>query len=101
REEETDDHPANRIYQQSVQPGNNASHGQSIEVVIAIREPEPSPTEAESEEPSPTESEEPSPTESESEDPSPSESESDDEDDAAAEQPSHFPSGHKRYRILL
>src|SRR5690625_2863307 len=92
REEETDDHPANRIYQQSVQPGNNASQGQSIEVVIAIPEPEPSPTETESEEPSPTESEEPSPTESESEDPSPSDSESDDEDDEASESPSEPPS---------
>jgi len=92
REEETDDHPANRIYQQSVQPGNNASQGQSIEVVIAIPEPEPSPTETESEEPSPTESEEPSPTESESEDPSPSESESDDEDDESSESPSESPS---------
>src|SRR5699024_8680811 len=92
RAEETDDHAANRSYQPSVRRGDNASHGQSIAVVIAIPAPEPSPTETESEEPSPTESEEPSPTESESEDPSPSESESDDEDDESSESPSESPS---------
>lgn len=67
--EETDEHQADRVFQQSVEPGDSVSQGSVVTVTVAVEpesEPSPSPTPTETEEDEEnTESPSPTPTDEE------------------------------------